>query len=59
MRHYTVREVAGRYGVHESTIRRHIGVGRLRLKRIRGTIQIAEDAIEALERLTAAPPPRP
>lgn len=54
-----VREVAARYGVHESTIRRDIAVGRLKVKRIRGTIRIAEDAIEAYERLAAAPPHRP
>ena len=54
-----MREVAARYGVHESTIRRDIAVAKLRVKRIRGTIRIAEDAIEAYERLTAAPPLRP
>jgi len=50
MKHYTVRELAERYAVSESTIYREIKEGNMESTQVRGSLRISEEAIEEYER---------
>lgn len=50
-RGFTIREVAARYGIHESTVRRWIAGGRIRVLRFSSTcVRIPLAELERLER---------